>query len=136
MAGNENLFLPELGVTAQLSEAMTLGVKAQNILAQDLDQPFEGQFPAWTAIGLDYQPTERFWLGVQADLLANDALSVGLGTSYRGAKRFHFLVGARTRPALFTGGIRIHFSRFQTQVGSTYHQQLGASPHVVAQFHR
>jgi len=133
-AGSESILYPEIGVAAKLSDAFTLGAKLRNPFQTDLDEPFSNQLTSWSSIGFDYKPTEQFQTSIQADLTNSDQLSAALGISYTVRNRIELSVGGRSRPSLLNGGIGINLGSVKAQVGSSFHQQLGTTPHAVFQY--
>lgn len=132
-AESASTFLPQLGISAELSDEFRLGAMMRNPFSQDLKEPFNQNIQAFVSFGGHYQPNEEITTTLQADLLESNGMSGGLAFKYKPLEKFAFTLGGRLNPGYITAGVTLSLSKAKVDIGSQYQQNLGFSPTFTAQ---
>lgn len=128
--GNANLFTGEVGLQADITEALSVGAHVYNpTLTSQADYNNE-RIPTTIRLGASYQFNEKFFLSVEGHQNIYDKAQFRAGMEYHIIEQLYLRGGISTNPTLASFGFGLKLKKFFIDVASSYHATLGFSPQV------
>ncbi|WBM73695.1 hypothetical protein [Saprospira grandis] len=127
--GSANSFTFELGLTAKISEELTLAAHVYNPVHAKLGQ-LDERLPALFNLGLAYHPSEK--VGIYAALekdIYNQPFGAKAGIEYQAHKIFKLRAGMQLSDlSQLSFGLGLDLDELQIDLATAYHQVLGFTP--------
>jgi hypothetical protein len=128
--GSRNTVTAELGFLAQLTEDWKIGFSIFNLGRTKLADYKDERFTTLMRLGTSYTFSKKVLVTAEVDKNVNFPLRVKVGMDYQMLDNFYFRAGLATKPVELSFGFGYKFKQFQCDLGSSYHQILGWSPHI------
>lgn len=127
--GNKGVPTFSIGLQGQLSKQLDIGAVVFNPLRQEV---VEGEpLPSLIRIGLDYHPSKKVNILVEAEKDIDYKLRTHWGVEYQALKDFYLRFGAATQPTVFSFGLGYQMKNgFLFDIYAAYHEVLGFTPGV------
>jgi hypothetical protein len=133
--GSASTVFVDFGLLASLSESLSLGASGINLNQARIKGEFGSEeIPSLIRAGLAYQPTEKLLLTTDIQKLLNRELSFRGGIEYGIASFLKARAGFNTQPLTVSAGVGFVFRGITLDFASSYHEQLGYSPHISLEY--
>ncbi len=120
----------DLGFHTQITKTFGAGFRVYNATQAYVNKPAGEKLPTLFTLGLAWQPSEKALLVADVEKNVNYPLSFRGGVEYMLAKSLKARVGFSTAPVNVTAGLGLVVNKFMIDFASSYHQQLGFTPHL------
>ncbi|MBI2281778.1 MAG: hypothetical protein HYU68_13970 [Bacteroidetes bacterium] len=128
--GQASTFTAALGVIANLSKELSIGVHVYNPNRTKLADYNNERVPTIMKLGLDYKFTDKVFLGVEAEKDINFNPVVKVGVEYHAIDILYLRGGISTNPTMSSFGFGLKLKDFKLDFSSSYHQTLGLTPSI------
>lgn len=128
--GSRNTVTAELGFLAKLTENWKIGFSIFNLGRVKLADYKDERFSTLMRLGTSYSFSKKVLVTAEVEKNVNFPLRVKAGMDYQLLDNFYFRAGLATKPIELSFGFGYKFKQFQCDIGSSYHQVLGWSPHI------
>ena len=132
--GSKNTVTAELGLLAKITEKWKMGLSIFNLGRAKLSAFEDDRFTTLLRLGTSYTFSKKVIVAVEAEKNTDFPLRFKAGLDYQLIQNFYFRAGFATQPIEVTFGFGYKFKSIQLDLGSSYHQQLGWSPHCSLTF--
>lgn len=126
--GSTNLLAASLGLFYQMNDDFDLGLSIQNLSRTKLAEFDDERLPTNFTLGMRYHFSEKaFWtVDVEKDLV--HPVNFKSGIEIQAHEIFALRLGINTYPFQSSFGLSFKLKKFQLDLASMYHTQLGLSP--------
>lgn len=127
----------EAGLCYQTTEHITIGLHLFNPINNGFHFP-EGKqaLPSRYRIGGHYQFSKQLLLAAELEKQHNHPCHVKTGLEFMPFNNVSFRAGVSGKPFNYTAGIGYQYKNITTDIGFSYHGNLGITPSVSLQFQR
>lgn len=126
--GSKHTVTAEAGIMGSITEDWKVGMSIFNLGRAKLAEFADDRFSTVMRLGTSYSLSKVLFTGeIEKDL--DHPLRIKAGFEYEPIDRFYFRFGAGTKPVDISFGFGYKWKFLQLDLGSSYHQQLGWSPH-------
>lgn len=126
--GPQTTWLLDAGALLVPLPKLALGLWVSNGLRARYPGSQAASLPRQVFLGLQYRPSPRVHLLLDAVWPQSAPTDYRLGAELRAHDYLHLQAGVRTRPAAASAGVAFRWSRLWVQVATAYHTQLGTTP--------
>ncbi len=127
--GSKNTVTGELGFIAKITDDWRLGLSIFNVTRARLDDYKDDRFNSLIRFGTSYNVSKKVLLTAEAEKFVEYDLRAKAGLEYEAISNFYLRVGVATAPIEISSGFGYKWNQFQLDLGTSYHQVLGWSPH-------
>lgn len=127
--GSANTLSGEAGVYAKITDHWKVGAVVNNFGRAKLSDFEDDRFSTVMRVGTSYSFSEKVILAFEVDKDLDYDPRFKTGIEYEVAKNFRLRGGLATAPVEVTFGAGYLFNQIEVNIGSSYHQILGWSPH-------
>ena len=127
--GSKNTMTAAAGIYAKVTDNWKIGVSAFNIGRAKLSDFEDDRFSTVIRLGTSFSFSKKFLLSFEGEKDLDYDFRLKTGLEYEALKRFFLRAGVATHPLEVSFGLGYHFEQFHIDLGSSYHQILGWSPH-------
>lgn len=120
----------DAGFHAKVSKTLSAGFRVYNANQAWLSRTANERLPSIYSFGVAWQPNEKTLLVADVEKNINYPVSVKGGVEYAFNKVFRARAGFGTAPVNFGAGLGLQVKQLQLDFASSWHQQLGYSPHL------
>ena len=126
--GSKSIFSADLGLNAQLSSELKMGVIIKNPTLAKLADFEDERIPTSIQLGFDYSVSDQLStiISIEKDVLY--APSIKAAIIYSPLEKFIIRAGVGTYPTTFGFGVGTSIKKINIDLGTQYHQILGFSP--------
>lgn len=132
--GSKNTLTAEIGALAKITEKWKMGISIFNLGRAKLADFEDDRFSTVMRLGTSYAFSNKVIVVAEAEKNIDHPLRFKAGMDYQLIKNFYFRAGFATQPIEVSFGFGYKFKLIQLDLGSSYHQQLGWSPHFSLTF--
>jgi hypothetical protein len=136
--GSKSIFSADLGLNAQLSSELKMGVIIKNPTLAKLADFEDERIPTSIQLGFDYSVSDQLStiIAIEKDVLY--AASIKAAIIYSPLEKFTIRAGVGTSPTTFGFGVGTSIKKINIDLGTQYHQILGFSPELslTTNFHK
>jgi hypothetical protein len=132
--GSLHTLTAELGLLYNISENWRIGASVFNLGRTKLAEYQNERFGTTMRLGTSYNLSSKVLLALEAEKNINYPLRAKIGLEYQPLSKFFIRGGLNTAPFEGTFGFGYKFKPLQLDLGSSYHQVLGWSPHFSLTF--
>lgn len=126
--GSKHSVTAEAGVIGEITEDWKIGMSVFNLGRAKLSDFADDRFSTVMRLGTSYQLSKVIFVAEAEKDLDHD-LRLKVGLEYEPIDQFYFRFGAGTKPVDLAFGFGYKWRFLQLDLGSSYHQILGWSPH-------
>ena len=119
----------DAGVMAELAPNWNVGFSVLNIGRAKLSDYADDRFSTAMRLGTSYRFSKRVLMSLDADKDLDEALRVRTGIEYEAADHFYLRGGFASNALELTFGLGYKISMFRIDMGTSFDQFLGWSPH-------
>ena len=127
--GTKNSVSAEMGILGNITENWKIGASVFNIGRAKLSDYQDDRFTTLMRLGTGYTFSKKVLATAEVEKNVDYPLRVKAGIDYQVINNFFLRAGFATEPVEASFGFGYKFKMFQIDFGSSYHQQLGWSPH-------
>lgn len=132
--GSANKLTGEVGIYGLITEKWHIGVAVFNLGRTKLSEFQDDRLSTLLRIGTSYHFSKKLIVSGEFEKNVEFPLRFKLGTEYLPVDKFYLRAGIATAPIEFTCGVGYNFGAIQLDLGSSYHQILGWSPHFSIEY--
>ena len=132
--GSKNTVTAELGIFAKISEQWKIGFSAFNLGRAKLTVDGSNRLTTTMRLGMSYSFSKQVLIACEVAKNDRYPLRFKSGMEYNPLKYIYFRGGVATNPIELSFGFGYKSGCMQLDVGSSYHQLLGWSPHFALTF--
>ena len=126
--GNKNSFAVEAGVTAKLTEELTIGSHIYNPTRNSLAEFEDERIPTIIRFGLSYIFSKQLMVTVESEKDIEEDNTIRAGLEYKVVEQLYLRGGIATNPTYGTFGVGWNLKDFQLDIAAGFHQTLGVTP--------
>lgn len=126
--GSASTFFIDAGIQADVTQKISVGARIYNANRSRLDKDLGEDIPTILSVGVAWSPSDKLMLVSDIEKHFDFPLSWRGGIEYRFLPRFCARAGMSTQPATVNGGLGLILEKFQVDITSSWHQQLGFTP--------
>lgn len=126
--GSKHSITAELGVIGYLTDKWKIGASVNNIGRMKLSDFEDDRFSTKFRLGTSYH-LQKVLFALEVEKEIDEKLQVKYGMEYEAFKNFYVRFGANYQPINLSFGIGYQWKWFRIDLGSSYAQHLGWSPH-------
>ncbi len=123
-----------LGLQYQIVENARVGMHLHNPLFAGLTEFQEDDLPSFLQIGIAYDPSDKLTLCLEGEKELDQKAIFKMGLEWRMAEKFHLRGGIATQPIYSSLGAGVNLGRLKLDLATSFHPQLGLTPHVSVRF--
>lgn len=127
--GSKNTLTAGAGVYAKVTDNWKIGVSVFNLGRAKLSEFEDDRFSTVLRLGTSFKFSKKFLLSFEGEKDLDYDFRLKTGLEYEAIKKFYLRGGVATHPLEVSFGLGYHFEQFHIDLGSSYHQILGWSPH-------
>ena len=124
-----NRLTAEIGFMAQITDSWRMGVSAYNLTQSKWSRNLDDKITSTFKIGAAYTHQKSLLITLEMEKNLIEKLQLKGGLEYLFLDRFFLRLGASNQPLNFGLGFGAKWKKFQMDLGSNYHPNLGFSPH-------
>jgi hypothetical protein len=128
--GGAGAFHIDAGFHAKVTKTFSAGFRVFNANQAWLNKIAGERMPTIYTFGMAWQPSEKALMVVDVEKNVNYPISVRGGVEYAFNKYLRARVGMSSAPVSFTAGLGVEVKKLKIDFASSYHQQLGFTPHL------
>ena len=128
--GQKGYITGEVGILAEVNEALTLGAHLYNPGYTKLSEFEDERIPVILRIGGDYRFSKKFNTLFEIEKDIDEEAQVKLGAEYQAHKKVYLRAGVSTEPFKNAFGVGFNFEKLKIDVSASYHSTLGYSPNI------
>ena len=128
--GSKNTVTAEAGIYADISEKLKFGVSIFNLGRTRLASFQNERISTLVRMGLAYHLSQKVLVLVETEKNIYSQLRLNGALEYQPIKKFFFRGGIATQPVEMAFGFGYRLKTIQLDLGSSYHQLVGWSPHI------
>jgi hypothetical protein len=139
--GNKDAFTFEVGIKAELTKQLTIGVHVFNPVRVKIEKETDDRVPAVFKLGVAYKVSDKLLVAVETEKDSDFKPLIRGGIEYQLAEIASAKIGYSTLPStsgsdsfsiasVYSFGFGLNISKFVIDLSSTWHQTLGWSPMV------
>jgi hypothetical protein len=126
--GSKHTVTAEAGVMGEITEDWKIGMSVFNLGRAKLAEFADDRFSTVMRLGTSYTLSKVVFVA-EAEKDLDHAMRIKGGFEYEPIDHFYFRFGAGSKPVDISFGFGYKWRFLQLDLGSSYHQQLGWSPH-------
>lgn len=126
--GSKHSVTAEAGVMGEITEDWKIGMSVFNLGRAKLAEFADDRFSTVMRLGTSYSLSKVVFVA-EAEKHLDHPMRVKGGFEYEPIENFFFRFGAGSKPVDISFGFGYKWKFLQLDLGSSYHQQLGWSPH-------
>lgn len=134
--GSKNTVTAELGVLAKITEEWRIGASVFNLGRAKLSEYQDDRFTTLMRLGTSYTFSKKVLVTAEVEKNVDFPTRFKAGLDYELIDNFFFRAGFATQPIEISFGFGYKFKVLQIDLGSSYHQVLGWSPHFSLTYQR
>jgi hypothetical protein len=120
----------EAGIQIKPTPKMRIGAHIINPIRQVIDKEWSETLFTAIKTGISWHPSDKLMLALEAEKAIDFAFRLKTGMEYKIAEPLYLRVGGATNPTLFTFGVGTEIKSLKIDFASSWHMQLGYSPHI------
>ena len=128
--GTQSAFTVEAGIQALLAKNLWLGAHVYNPVKAKLSDFNDEKIASLLKLGLNYTFSDKVNIAVETEKDLDADAIIKAGIEYHPVKQFFLRGGISTDPLLSSFGFGLVLQNFMIDIASSYHQDLGFSPHL------
>lgn len=132
--GNVMAFTFGIGMLYSFNEHLQVGAHVYNPLRISLTDQEQDRLPTLMKIGLNYTPSEKTSILVEAEKNLNAAFMLKVGIEYRPIEKLYIRAGISNSPAQYAFGVGLNLGKLKIDAGASLHEALGYTPMVSLMF--
>jgi len=125
--GNGGLFTAEAGMIVKPLEKLSIGAHIFNPVRSKWDNVNQERMPTVLKVGLGYQFSETFKLGIEVEKDMDYKEIFKVGAEYELVKNLFFRIGISTNPIINSFGIGYKLGKWKMDISFTKHEIAGYS---------
>ncbi len=128
--GSKNNITAEVGIYADISEKLKFGASVFNLGRTRLATFQDERITTLVRMGLAYHLSQKVLFLIETEKNIYYKLRLKGAFEYQPIKKFFLRGGIATQPIELAFGFGYRFKTIQLDLGSSYHQLIGWSPHI------
>jgi hypothetical protein len=128
--GSKNTLTGEAGLFCKVNEKINVGFSIFNLGRTKLSDFEDDRFSTVLKLGGSYLLSEKALIAAEVEKDLENPIRLKAGVEYLLIDNLYLRGGMATGPTEFSFGLGYHFTQFQIDLGSSYHQLLGWAPNV------
>lgn len=128
--GAAHAFAFDAGIQIQPTKKMRIAAHIYNPVRQIIDKEWSETLATAIRLGVSYHPSQKLILALEAEKYINYQFRLKSGMEYKVAEPFFVRLGGATNPTVFTFGVGTAIKNLQLDFSTSWHLQLGFTPHV------
>jgi hypothetical protein len=128
--GSNNAITGAVGLIANLSDELRVGVHLYNPTKTKLADYNGERIPTVMKFGLDYRFSEKVIFIIEAEKVTDYQALVRFGVEYQMLEILYLRGGIATSPTLASFGFGLKLKDFKVDLSSSFHQTLGLIPSI------
>lgn len=127
--GSKSTISGAIGLLADITDKWNVGFSVFNLNRAKLTEFEDDRFSTVARLGSSYKFSDKFLLAVELEKDVEHPARIKSGVEYQVVKQFYLRGGFNTEPMEGSFGIGYTIKGISMNIGSSYHQILGWSPH-------
>lgn len=127
--GSKSTVTGEAGILAELRENWLMGFSVTNLFRAKLSDYQDDRLSTMMRLGTSYRFSDKTIVTAEAEKDLDNAMRFKSGIEYQPLENFFLRGGFATAPVELSFGFGYRIKAFQLDLGSSFHQVLGWSPH-------
>lgn len=128
--GQKSTFTGAVGIIADLTNELTLGVHVYNPTRTKFAEYVNERLPTIMKLGLDYKFSEKVFIGVETEKEMDEDALVRVGIEYLPIDILYLRAGVSSNPTLSSFGFGLQLKDFKLDLSTSFHQTLGVTPAI------
>lgn len=124
----------EIGIIAKPLKNLTIGAHLFNPMRSKLAEFNDERVPTIMRFGVNYMFSEKVFITAEAEKDVDFKPVIRGGMEYRPIKEFYIRAGGGSNPGMTSFGFGIAMKNMRLDIASSFHAQLGFTPHVGLQY--
>lgn len=127
--GSKNGVSGDVGMLGAITENWLIGISVGNVFRSKLSEFQDDRMTTLMRFGSSYKLSDKALISGELEKDISNPMRVKAGVEYKPIKQFALRGGIATAPIEFSFGVGYLTRTISVNVGSSYHQILGWSPH-------